>query len=143
VTTGPEPSPAPLSQDAISELLKFVPVLESPHFIAGEWLGGQTDADGVMHMPWFELSADAQAFVSTLGKGGWVFVFDWMSWANDARQMIETGGLESADLLTLRKLLALLVRRDRFVEGSLGEAFESGLVLRILYRLRAIGASET
>jgi hypothetical protein len=140
VTTGPEPSPAPLTQDAIPELLKFLPVLESPHFMAGEWRGGQTDADGVIHMPWFELSVDARAFVATLGKGGWIFVFDWMSWANDARQIIETDGLERADLLMLRKLLTLLVRRDRFVEGSLGEAFESGLVVRILYRLRAIAS---
>jgi hypothetical protein len=91
----------------------------------------------------FELSADAQAFVATLGNGGWIFVFDWVSWVDDARRIIETDGLERTDLLTLRKLFTLLVRRDRFVEGSLGEAFESGLVVRILYRLRAIAPSET
>ena len=45
--------------------------------------------------------------------------------------------------VTLRKLFTLLVRRDRFVEGSLGEALESGLVVRILYRLRAIAVSGT
>lgn len=128
-----EPGP-----EAIAELLKFVPVLESPQFVAGEWHGGQRDADGIIHMPWFELSRDAAASVETLGKHGWIFVFDWMSWAEDARRIVETDELERADVLTLRKLLTLLVRRDRFVEGSLGEAFESGLVLRILYRLRAV-----
>jgi hypothetical protein len=113
-------------------------VLESPHFVAGEWRGGQKDADGVIHMPWFELSVDARAFTATLGKGGWIFVFDWMSWVDDARRIVETDELEGADLVTLRKLFTLLVRRDWFVEGSLGEALESGLVIRILRRLRAI-----
>jgi hypothetical protein len=116
-------------------------VLESRRFVAGEWQGGQKDADGVIHMPWFDLSADASAFVAALGKGGWIFVFDWMSWADDARRIVETDELERADLLTLRRLLTLLVRRDRFVEGSLGAAFESGLVARILRRLQTIAAS--
>jgi len=127
---------------AIAALVEFIPVLESPHFVAGEWRGGQKDADGVIHMPWFELSVDALAFSRTLGKHGWIVVFDWMSWTGDARRLVETDGLERADLLTLRKLLTLLVRRDRFVEGSLGEAFESGLVVRILYRLRALAADD-
>jgi Family of unknown function (DUF6508) len=129
---------APLAPEAIAALLRFLPVLESPGFRAGEWRGGKADVEGVIQVPWFELSDDAHAFVATLGRRGWIFVFDWMSWADDARRIIETDELKRADLLTLRKLLTLLVRRDRFVEGSLGEAFESGLILRILRRLQAL-----
>ena len=74
-------------------------------------------------------------------QGGWIFVFDWMSWTDDARRIVETDDLERADLVTLRKLLTLLVRRDRFVEGTLAEASETGLFVRILHRLQAIAAS--
>ncbi len=116
-------------------------MLESPNFVAGEWRGGEQDADGVIHMPWFDLSAEALAFVRTLGNGGWIFVFDWMSWTDDAKRIVETDELERAGLMTLRKLLTFLVRRNRFVEGTLAEAFETGLFVRILCRLRAIAAA--
>ncbi len=109
------------------------PSLESPSFVAGEWQGGQEDADGVIHMPWFELSDDASAFMAEVGRGGWVFVFDWMSW--------EPVPLEEADLEDIRRHLTRLVRGNRFVEGALGEAFESGFVLRLLYRLRELTVS--
>jgi hypothetical protein len=43
-----------------------------------------------------------------------------------------------ADLLTLRKLLTLHVRGDRFVEGHLASVLESGHVTDILERMQQI-----
>lgn len=91
-------------------------------------------------MPWFELSADADAFVAELGRYGWVFPFDWGAWEDETKRLIDTDGIEHADVATLRRLLILLVRSDRFVEGQLGWAMESGLVARILRRLGEVSA---
>ena len=128
---------AQITPEAIASLLELLPVLESPDFVAGKWRGGEKDAGGVIHMPWFELSRDAEAFVRTLGKHGWVFVFDWMAWQDEARELID-GGLEHADVDDIRRLFTTLVRSDRFVEGRLAWAFESGLVARMVRRLREL-----
>jgi hypothetical protein len=128
---------SPVTPEAIAALVRFLPVLESPGFSAGTWQGGEEDEAGVIHMPWFELSDDARAFVAELGRGGWVFVFDWRAWEDEARRLID-GGLEHADVDGIRRLLTTLVRSDRFVEGQLGWAFESGLSERVLRRLREL-----
>jgi len=120
--------------------VRFLPVFEAPTFSAGEWCGGETDTSGAISVPWFELSDDAQAFMSELRGGGWVFVFDWRAWEPEAQRLIDVGGVEQADLSDLRRLLTLLVRSDRFVEGQLSWAMESGLITRILRRLQAISA---
>ena len=46
--------------------------------------------------------------------------------------------LEPADLETIRKLLTLHVRKERFCEGHLLGMFESGHLTKLLRRLHAI-----
>jgi hypothetical protein len=128
----------PITPEAIAALVAFEPVLASPDFQAGEWRGGETDADGVMHMPWFELSPDADAFMTEVRRRGWIFPFDWQAWQSEAEELMKPGGLEKADVATLRQLLVLLVRGDRFNEGLLSWAFESGAMLRIVRRLQVL-----
>jgi hypothetical protein len=129
---------APITPEGIAALVRFLPTLESPDFSAGAWRGGEEDADGVIQMPWFELSDDAQAFVGELGRHGWIVVFGWRAWEDDARELIEGDGLATADVETIRRLFTLLVRSDRFVEGQLAWAFESGLMTRVVQRLEAL-----
>jgi hypothetical protein len=50
------------------------------------------------------------------------------------------GALETANLLTLRKLLTVHVRKDRFVEGHLARMLECGHITAILRRLREVRA---
>lgn len=133
--------PPPLQPDAIEALLRFVPVLEAPEFRAGEWRGGDADEAGVIQMPWFELSEHASAFIAEVGRGGWIFVFDWPSWQDEAHRLIERGGLEGASTDDIRRLFTTLVRSDRFNEGQLAWAFESGLMVRILRRLEELDAA--
>ena len=128
--------PPPITREAIDALVDFLPVLESPGFSAGEWRGGEQDDAGTIQMPWFEPSDEARAFVAELGRCGWVFVFDWQAWEPEARELIRGGGVEQASVDEIRRLVTLLVRSNRFVEGQLAWAFESGLMVRILRRLR-------
>jgi uncharacterized protein DUF6508 len=91
-------------------------------------------------MPWYELGDDASAFREELGRYGWVYVFDWMTWQDEAKRLIEGDGLETASVDDIRRLFTTLVRSDRFMEGQLGWAFESGLMVRILHRIEELDA---
>jgi hypothetical protein len=66
---------------------------------------------------------------------GIVFAFDWPSWARRARRYLEPGGLERARLETCRKILTIVVRQDRFVDGALADAIATGLLARIVRRI--------
>ena len=47
--------------------------------------------------------------------------------------------METASLLELAQLLTAIHRGDRFMEGNIAGAFESGLIVRIVRRIRGIG----
>ena len=51
--------------------------------------------------------------------------------------------LAAADLLTVRKVLTTIVRRERFCDGAIMSAFESGLVQAAMGRLAEFATRET
>jgi uncharacterized protein DUF6508 len=89
-------------------------------------------------MPWFSQNPQVGAFVAALYEHGWIVAFDWPDWQDEAAALVERGGIVEADASTLRRLLTLLVRKDRFAEGQLAAAFESGLIVTILRRLKEL-----
>jgi hypothetical protein len=48
----------------------------------------------------------------------------------------ENFDFDTVDLLTKCKLITAIVRNDRFCEGALVSAFNSGLILRILKSIK-------
>ncbi|RKZ14292.1 hypothetical protein DRQ53_11845, partial [bacterium] len=62
-----------------------------------------------------------------------IISFDWGAW-DEGRTIASDKDfdLDALDLPTLCKLITAIVRNDRFCEGALVAAFESGLILRIL-----------
>ena len=64
---------------------------------------------------------------------------DWVQWQDVA---VEYVGLQekidSADVLTLKKLFTTHVRKDRFCEGHLATMFENGHIVALLRRLKEI-----
>lgn len=64
--------------------------------------------------------------------------FDWQEWSStvEAQQLCQGGNaVERASRIELSKLVTLLVRSERFVEGTLEEAARSGLLSTIAKRL--------
>ena len=59
--------------------------------------------------------------------------FDWGSW-DDGREIVSDDNFDydTIDIPTRCKLITAIVRNDRFCEGALVEAFESGLILKLL-----------
>jgi hypothetical protein len=89
------------------------------------------------HFPRFVYHPEVNDFVRTLYAQGILYVCDWKRWGEEAeRYQSHPDLLKAADLLTLRKLLTLHVRADRFVEGHLASVLESGHITAILWRMK-------
>jgi hypothetical protein len=93
-------------------------------------------------MPYFVFGPTAEAFQAAVGRGGWVTMgFDWGTWlkTEDGQALRDRPeALSAASADDLAKLLTAIVRSDRFVEGSIAGAFESGLLARIARRASAL-----
>lgn len=95
--------------------------------------------DGVAQFPWFAQSDELQVLVEAIYAGGWVLPgFSWPDWADseEARHLRdEPGGVETALIRQLGKLLTTIVRADRFSDGAIAQAIDSGLMQRVLQRV--------
>jgi ADP-ribosyl-[dinitrogen reductase] hydrolase len=78
-------------------------------------------------------------FNETLYETGAIYRFAWMDWHDEAGRFFQDPALlESADEMTLRKLLTYHSRADRFNEGHLDDIIEAGYITRILRVLREL-----
>jgi hypothetical protein len=123
--------------DRLRPLAELVPLLESPDADFGEW-DAPGPVDGVYRMPYYTFGPTADAFRAAVGLGGWMIVgFDWRAWLEtdegkafrDRPEVLAAAGTDQ-----LAWLLTAIIRSDRFVEGSIAGAFESGLLARIARR---------
>ena len=117
-----------IDADSMKALAEFLPKFEAPGFEFGDWESG-----------WFSPSQDALDFISACYESGWMKPnFDWPRWmgTDEAAQLRDDPtALEQATPEQLSRLLTVLIRQDRFSDGSLGAAFESGLLVRIVRRI--------
>ena len=125
-----------LEADRLQALADLVPILEAPDADFGHWYV-PPPVDGVYHLPYFVFGPAAEAWRAGVGRGGWVIGgFDWRSWMETEGRAFrhQPDAVASATPEDLAKLLTAIVRSDRFVEGSIEGAFESGLLARIARR---------
>jgi hypothetical protein len=122
-----------ITPEQIDALMPFLAALEDNRS------GERHDADG--HSPYVSLDEVVGSFVHAVYEHGWVVPFDWTNWQPVAeRYMSSPESLRQADAETIRRLLTLHVRKDRFCEGHLEAMFESGHITALLRRLAEIRA---
>ena len=122
----------------IDAITRFLPALEGPD-AGGEWVGGGERDDGAYVMPRFAHSEVTDEFVQACYDNEWVVPFDWMGWHGIAEEYYPDSLLLSrARVATLARLFTAQIRCDRFVDGQLAGAIESGHIAAILRRLVAI-----
>ena len=121
---------------SIQRILKFLPIFDDPEF---EFT--RPDPDG----GWDQWEApELDQFVSELYNIDFLIQFDWPDWQDEAVRFYQEPDLiEQADLTTIRKLLTLHVRKDRFVDGHLSGMFEDRHIQNILRRLKVIYAESS
>ncbi|MFN2135974.1 MAG: DUF6508 domain-containing protein [Candidatus Promineifilaceae bacterium] len=125
-------------RERLQALAAFLPLFEAPGFEFGVWQGSRELGPGHYTMPYFEPGKTALAFVQTTYAQNWVLRgWDWPAWTQTeeaVRLRDDPAALAAASAEQLAKLLTVLIRQDRFVEGGLDSAFESGLLTAIARR---------
>ena len=96
----------------------------------------------VSRMPFVSYDPIVDSFVEAAYSHAWVLkAFDWPTWAQSAEARSlrdDEAAIRNATPEQLARLLTVCIRQDRFVEGALMEAFDSGLILRIVERAAAL-----
>jgi len=118
----------------IDGILPYLKVFETPGFSFGHFV----NKPGTFG--WFDFSEQAGAFESDLYRYGWVQPFDWTTtWLDEFSKYVNDPAMvESADVETIRQLLTMHARAERFGEGQLCVMYESGHLTALLRRLKAI-----
>ena len=127
--------------ERLRRLAGWLPRLESADFQLGKWAGGERQSDGTITMPYYELSAEGREFVGALP----VEPFAWPEWleTDEGRRLVhDPAAVAHANAQQLIKLTTAIVRSERFGEGSIEGAFESGLLTAITGRARELSAGD-
>jgi hypothetical protein len=118
-------------------LARHLEAFEQPDFSFGDWEPSTTAADGSLHLGWYRFSAEAEAFLADARAGGWLTPFDWPAWLESpegAALAEDPAAVAGASVEDLQRLLTAIVRSERFGEGSIAGAYESGLLTAIVRR---------
>ena len=121
-----------ITQHDWQSLLALIPEIENTSEF-GEWKGGEKNPDGSVTMPWRETAPIIKKFLKAVYAIPIIISFDWPSW-DEGRKIAGNVDFDfdTLDIVTKCKLITAIVRNDRFCEGALVAAFESGLILKIL-----------
>ncbi|MEA1872808.1 MAG: DUF6508 domain-containing protein [Bacteroidota bacterium] len=123
-------------------LLELIPEIEkSTKF--GEMKGGEKTQDGTINMPYWHESALVSRFQETAYELPIIINYNWNAW-EAGRKMIDDADFnyDSIDIPTKCKLITLIIRSNRFFDGALISAFESGLILKLLKSIKRQVKSE-
>lgn len=127
----------------LAALTEHIPAFADPASPVGTW--HQPSAEpGTFSAPSFMPNASIEHFVEDCYAHGWVRSgFEWSAWAQTpkAQQLRDDASeLARADVHQLAQLLTVIIRQNRFCEGALAAAFESGLILGIIQRAQQLSA---
>ncbi|MNY38196.1 hypothetical protein D3C86_1728040 [compost metagenome] len=108
-------------------------------------LGGTKDESGVIEMPYSSPHPLISEFVQFMYDKDLILIFDWGSW-DEGREWFMNSDESKYDRLdteTCLKLLTAVIRNNRFHDGALIAAFESGDFPKIINQLVKLGNAET
>ena len=125
-----------IRRDKLSAIARFASVFAKPGFRFATRREA-AEGPGERAVPRFHLSEDAYSFIEAATSSEWVELPDWRTWsfseeAQDLNRNPTLIARASEDLLG--KLLTVHIRNDRFHEGALNAAFESGVLTAIVQR---------
>lgn len=128
--------------DKKSSATRYLDTFRSESFNPGHWTD-IVERDGYFTPPYFVLHPAAEAFVKDCYAAGFIRG-DWTSFAQTEegrRLRTDPEAIARASKEQLFLVLTAIVRGDRFSPGTLANAFETGLIVRVLERLEQLEAS--
>lgn len=113
-------------------LIDLIPIIEKTEKF-GEVGGGDQDDEGVFTLPYFIPSQVVVRFEEIVYCIPIIINFDWGTW-DEGRKILNKNdfNFDTIDIPTKCKLITAIVRNNRFCDGALVSAFESGIILKIL-----------
>ena len=113
-------------------LIELIPKVESTLKL-GEWAGEEKDEVETIQFPYCKEEPIVSQFLDIVYRLPIIISFDWGAW-EEGREIASNDDFDhdTLDLPTKCKLITAIVRNNRFCDGALVSAFESGLILRIL-----------
>ena len=124
---------------SLQTLATYAEVFAAPGFRTGDWEGA-APSGALGQMPYFAYSPLVVRFIADACAWKWTLdQFDWTSWTKTEefrRLTTDADVLASATPRQLQQLITTVLRQDRFAEGTLAEAFDTGLMLGITRRAR-------
>lgn len=128
--------------EALEALAAFIDAFEAPGFVFGEWERSREREPGVWTMPYVDYSPTALEFHRAAAGHGWVRPdINWTKWVEtpEARSFIDDPSrIATASTEQLARLLTTIIRGDRFNEGNMLGAFESGHLTAIARRAQVL-----
>ena len=126
-----------INREDLEELIALIPEMESYH---GSWGEHDITSEGnTVFMGPYKFSDITRRVHSSINGSGLIYPFGWIDWQEEAERICSDPELiEQTDLLTVRKLLTLHTRKERFCEGHFAAMCESGVMLLILKRLKEL-----
>jgi hypothetical protein len=125
-------------KERLHALAAFLPLFEKGDFVLGHWEHPKSDKPNTIMLPYFVYNDVANSFINMTYEMGWIMTdFSWSAWketkeATDLRDQPDL--VAKATPTQLGRLLTVVIRQDRFCEGSIDAAHESGLLLGIIMR---------
>lgn len=90
--------------------------------------GGEKNENGSMQMPWVQKDPLIYEFLDFMDSKSLLPVFAWSNWkeGSDLFESNDANKYDGIDVATALKLIYATMRKDRFSDGTLVWAFESG-----------------
>jgi len=129
----------PVTRKNINKILEFLPYFgdKSNYFFA--LIEKREDKPGICHVPYYKPSPEILDFIYALKMENFLLPYDWdkdmshiLRFINGKRSMSE------ANLPDIRKIFITLSVGEKFCDGYLVNAVNSGVVLDALKRLEEI-----
>jgi hypothetical protein len=117
-------------------ILDLIPEIENTKDFGHLYDDDDEDSE-VLTFPFYIEAPVVREFEKHCYELGIVIDFDWSKW-DEGRELLsgDKSVIETLDLITLCKLITAIIRNDRFCDGALIGAFEDGLILRILMKMK-------
>jgi hypothetical protein len=132
---------APVDWSAVNWAASFIDRFEKSAEPFATTRGLEKQPDGSITFPWNEYSPAVREFVEGLYERNLMVLFDWGKWKRGETLFNKPSQIASATAEDCLKLITLCVRQDRFNDGFLAQALESGVIVACLKRLRELHCS--
>lgn len=126
----------PVTKENIDKVLEFLPYFEDKSNKFFEYVPPKEVRPGVFHIGYYESSLKIMEFIIVLKEQNFLLPYNWdkdmyyiLRFINGKRSISE------ASLLDIRKIFITLSVGEKFCEGYLANAVNSGVVLDLLKRL--------